>query len=165
VLETQQNTLSQSQAIAVVPTRKKATVTLSMRVASDRRRVLHALSIPEYMEAWLQLPHPDEFLPVFDVVKRESFRIRLYHAKGLHGSIYGSSQVVDENRVAYLWRTAYRTRTTETLVNIRVAGGSRGCTVRLEHSGFRDKADSTWHSGLWHGSMAKLSRLIQTNAL
>ena len=72
--ETQQNTLSQSPGTAPLPPRKKAAVAISLRIAADRRRVFHALSIPEYIEAWLQVPDPNELLSVFDLVKQESFQ-------------------------------------------------------------------------------------------
>jgi uncharacterized protein YndB with AHSA1/START domain len=159
--EMQMNTLSQQQLVATLPTRKKTAVTLSLRIAADLRRVVHALSIPEYMEAWLRMPDPNELLFVFDLVNRESFRINLYRAEGLHASIYGSSRV-DANRVTYIWKTTSRSRTTETLVDMRLAGNSRGCTLRLKHSGFRNRAESAWHFMMWHRSMERLSQIIGT---
>jgi uncharacterized protein YndB with AHSA1/START domain len=161
--EMQQDVLTQPRRAATSPTRMKTAVALSVRISADRRRVLHALSIPEYMEAWLQSPEPDELLFVFDIVREESFRIRLYRAEGLHASIYGSSRVVDANRINYIWSTTSRARTTETLVDMRLAGGPRGCTLRLRHSGFRDRAESAWHGRMWHRSMEKLCQLIRMN--
>jgi uncharacterized protein YndB with AHSA1/START domain len=165
VTEMQQNILSQPRMMATSPTRRKTAVALSLRIAADRRRVVHALSIPEYMEAWLQAPDPDELLFVFDLVNQENFRIRLYRAEGLHASIYGSSRVEDANRVTYIWKTTSRARTTETLVDMRLEGGSRGCTLRLKHSGFRDRAESAWHCRMWHQSMERLCQIIRINRL
>jgi hypothetical protein len=158
----QMNIFSQPQIVATSPTRKKTGVALSLRIAADLRRVVHALSIPEYMEAWLQVPDPNELLFVFDLVNRESFRISLYRAEGLHASIYGSSRV-DANRVTYIWKTTSRSHTTETLVDMQLAGSSRGCTLRLKHSGFRNRAESVWHSIMWHRSMERLCKIIGTD--
>jgi uncharacterized protein YndB with AHSA1/START domain len=165
VIEIQQDALSQSRTMSTSQTRKKTAVSLSLRIAADRRRVIHALSIPEYMEAWLRAPDPGDLLFVFDPENHERFRICLYRAEGLHASIHGSSRVVDANRVTYIWKTTSRGRTTETLVEMQLAGGSRGCALRLKHSGLRDKAERAWHHSMWHRSLERLCRVIGANTL
>ncbi|HEY4379493.1 MAG TPA: SRPBCC domain-containing protein [Acidobacteriaceae bacterium] len=159
--ETPQSLLSEPQSLsAALPLRRSTSVWLSLRIAADRRRIIHALSISEYIEAWLQMPESDELLFVFEPLKQESFRIQLYRAEGLHTSIYGSSSIVDGNQVTYQWKATSRGRTTESVVSVQIAETSRGCTLRLRHSGFQDWMESAWHSRLWQGSLERLSRLI-----
>ena len=163
VIELQPNIPSKPDVVVRLPNEEQNEVALSLRIKADSRRVYHALSIPEYMEAWMQAPDRDKLLFVSGLAEQENFRIYLYRARSLHGSIHGSTRVTNENRITYIWRTKSPVGTARTRVDISLVGSRRGCTLRLKHSGLQNMADREWHRTMWCRSMERLSLLIGAN--
>lgn len=82
-----ENILNQPEMIARFPSQERSAVALSFKIKADSRRVLYALSIPEYMEAWLQAPDREELLFVSDLAEQDNFRLYLYRARALQTTI------------------------------------------------------------------------------
>ena len=158
-----ENILNQPEMIARFPSQERSAVALSFKIKADSRRVLYALSIPEYMEAWLRAPDREELLFVSDLAEQDNFRLYLYRARALQTTIHGSSRVLNTNQINYVWKTKSPVGTTRTLVDIRIAGSARGCTLHLKHSGLHNMAERVWHRRMWCQSMERLSLLIGTN--
>jgi hypothetical protein len=160
---TQQNILIDPGMITMIPGQYERDIALSFRFKSDSIRVLHALSIPEYIEVWLQTPDTGEQQFVFNQVAQETFQIDLYRAEGYQASIYASCRVVGANQVSYTWTTTSPLGTTESLVDMKLICGSEGCVLALKHSGFKDAVESAWCRRMWHQSLEKLCRLMDKN--
>jgi uncharacterized protein YndB with AHSA1/START domain len=142
---------------------QKRDIVLSFKIEADSGRVLYALSIPEYIEAWLQTPDAGELQLVFNLVAAEAFRIDFYRAGSLQTSVHGSCRVVSANQIRYIWKTTSSTGTTETLVDMQLLRTSGGCTLSLRHSGFRSSKESSWCYKMWCLSLERLSKLIEKN--
>jgi uncharacterized protein YndB with AHSA1/START domain len=144
-------------------------VAMSFKFNADSSRVFYALSIPEYIEAWLALPNtsdtPDteDLQFVFRQVAEETFRIDLYRGETLQASVDGSCWVVGANQVRYIWKTTSPAGATETLVDMKLLSSSGGCVLALKHSGFKDPAESARCSRMWHQSLERLGRLMEKN--
>jgi uncharacterized protein YndB with AHSA1/START domain len=149
--------------MAMVPGQHERDVALSFQFKADSSRVFYALSIPEYIEAWLQAPDTDELRFVFNQVAEETFRIDLYRGETLQASVDGSCWVVGENQVRYLWKTRSPIATTETVVDMKLLCGSGGCVLALKHSGFRDPVESARCRRMWQQSLERLCRLMDKN--
>jgi uncharacterized protein YndB with AHSA1/START domain len=147
----------------VIPGRQERDVALSFRFNADTSRVFYALSIPEYIEAWLQPPDTEDLQFVFRQVAEETFRIDLYCGEELQASVDGSCWVVGANQVRYIWKTTSPIGTTETLVDMKLLCGSNGCVLALKHSGFNDPSESARCSRMWHQSLERLCRLMEKN--
>jgi len=156
-------TLHDSRMMAMIPRQHGRDIVLSLRIKADRSRVLKALSIPEYIEAWLQTPDAEESHFVFNPVAQEAFHIDLYLAEALRKSIDSTCHVVSANRVIYTWKTTSRVGTTETLVEMQLLCCSGGCILGLNHTGFKDTVESVWCCKMWQQSMERLSRLMGKN--
>src|SRR5438876_12356802 len=91
--------------IVAIPGQHDRDVAMSFHFNADSGRVFYALSIPEYIEAWLQAPDTDDLRFVFNQVAEETFRIDLYRGQTLQASIDASSWVVGANQVRYIWKT------------------------------------------------------------
>jgi hypothetical protein len=152
-----------SGPVMPIPNQSYRDIALSFKVQADSGRVLYALSIPEYIEAWLQIPDVSDFRFVFNPDTREAFRVDLYEKESLRACVHGTCRVVGENQVKYIWKTTSSARTTETLVNMRLKYSSAGCILRLKHSGFNDPAESAWCLKVWHQSLERLCRLMKKN--
>jgi uncharacterized protein YndB with AHSA1/START domain len=149
--------------IARIPAHQERDVALSFRFNADSSRVFYALSIPEYIEAWLQAPDTDDLRFVFNQIAEETFRIDLYRGETLQASVDASCWVVGANQVRYIWKTTSLIDTTETLVDMKLLAGSGGCVLALKHSGFNDPAESARCHRMWQQSLERLCRLMEKN--
>jgi hypothetical protein len=157
----ERNILNNPEMMAMVLGQSERDVVLSLKIEADSSRVLYALSIPEYIEAWLQTPDAEGLQSVFNLVAQESFRIDLYRAQALQASVYGSCCVMNTNQVRYNWKRMSPISTSETLVDIQLFCGPGACILGLRHSGFKDMAESTWCDNMWHRSLESLCRLME----
>jgi uncharacterized protein YndB with AHSA1/START domain len=149
--------------IATIPGQHEKDFALSFQFKADSSRVFYALSIPEYIEAWLQAPDTEELRFVFNQIAEETFCIDLYRGETLQASVDGSCWVVGSNQVRYIWKTTSLIDTTETLVDMKLLPGSGGCVLALKHSGFNDPAESARYRRMWQQSLKRLCRLVEKN--
>jgi hypothetical protein len=133
----------------------------SVAIHAEVQRILYALSTPEYMEAWLQLPGAERVECYSEQRSFDRFRIDLFSANTRIPSIYGSCLLSKPNRVTYLWEkncVGFRPRS---LVEISLSGGPHRCTLRLKHCGLPSEEDREWHSTMWQLSLNKLRILME----
>jgi uncharacterized protein YndB with AHSA1/START domain len=149
--------------IAIHTAHHERDVALSFHFNADSSRVFYALSIPEYIEAWLQAPDTDDLRFVFNQIAEETFRLDLYRGKTLQASVDASCWVVGAHQVRYIWRTTSAHDTTETLVDMKLLAGSAGCVLALKHSGFNDPEESARCRRMWQQSLERLCRLMEKN--
>ena len=148
--------------IAAIQLRERDPILLSSRIEVDSRRVFYALSLAEYIEAWLRAPAQEEVL-VFGFVTPERFQIDLYREDAPRASIHGSARVVNKSQVIYSWKTISPYGITHTAVDLVLLGGMDRCVVGLKHTGFSNMRERAWHHEMWKRSMAKLSELVTTH--
>jgi uncharacterized protein YndB with AHSA1/START domain len=132
----------------------------SVQLEAEMQRVLHALAVPEYMEAWMQPPDADRIECHSEARSFDSFRVDLFSARGRQRSIYGSCFLTKPNRITYIWETDSNAEA-RSLVEIRLWRYSARCTVKLKHSGLRSWAERDWHAQMWDASLNKLCALMQ----
>jgi uncharacterized protein YndB with AHSA1/START domain len=159
----EQKILNAPWLMTLTPSEQVSDVVLSYQIEADSGRVLYALSIPEYIEAWLRAPETDDLRFVFISEGRETFRIDLYRGEVPLSSIRSSCRIVSSNQVRYTWKTTSTIDTTETLVNIHLRCGPGGCILGLKHSGFRTSEESAWYDKMWHQSLENLCRIVSKN--
>jgi uncharacterized protein YndB with AHSA1/START domain len=157
----EQNIVSSSEMLRTIPSRHVNDVALAFRIEAASSRVLYALSMPEYIEVWLQAPAREGLQFVFDFVTQDAFRIDLYLAERLQASIHNSCRVVRANQVRYEWTASSAAGTAETLVDIQLRDGSGACILGLRHSGFKNTGDNAWCSRMWQQSLERLCRLMR----
>jgi uncharacterized protein YndB with AHSA1/START domain len=146
--------------IAMLPGQQERDVALSFQFNARSSRVFYALSIPEYIEAWLQAPDTEDLRFVFNQVAEETFRIDIYRGITLHSTVDGSCWVVGANQVRYLWKMTSLMDTRETVVDMKLLCSSGGCVLALKHSGLKDPAESARYRRMWQQSLERLSRLM-----
>lgn len=137
----------------------------SVEIKADARRVLYALAMPEYMEAWLDMPEIDriECHPCGRSFDR--FRITLYASAACKGCIHGECVLSRPDKITYLWERSYSGACARSTVEICLKGRQHICSLRLRHSGFQSSAESEWHSSMWHRSLEKLCGLMEGSGL
>ena len=155
------NTLSSPRTMGILTGRQEKDVTLSLRIEADRSRVFYALSIPEYIETWFQLPAQDELRCVFHEPTEQTFGIDLYRAEELQARVHGSCSTMSSSQIRYSWRIKAGARNTDTVADIQLLSALRGCTLTLKHRGFRDAIESEWYGKVWRQSFETLCRLME----
>jgi hypothetical protein len=163
VNEMEQGILNNLEMLTLAPRVHINDVALAFRIEAASGRVLYALSMPEYIEAWLQAPSGEGLKSVFSPVTPEAFRIDLYLAQTLQASIYSACRVVSIDQVAYTWKTTSPTGITETFVDLQLRDSSDGCILGLRHRGFKNKEESAWCRRMWSQSVERLCRLMRKN--
>jgi uncharacterized protein YndB with AHSA1/START domain len=136
-------------------------VAFSFRIRADCSRVFYAISIPEYIEAWFRLPVEEGLRFVFNPIAEQAFRIDLYRAEASLGGIYSQCDIMKANQIRYTWKTRSSIDVTNTVIEMKLLPVSRGCTLNLRHSGFRNAAENAWHTKLWELSLESLCRLME----
>jgi hypothetical protein len=142
---------------------QSADVILSYRIEAESSRVLYALSMPEYIEAWLQAPDADAFRFAFNPEARDGFRIDFFRNEVLQSSLYSSCRVVSSNQVRYVWKTISANSISDTVVDMHLRSSPGGCILSLKHSGFKENAESIWCYKMWHRSLECLCKLMSRN--
>jgi uncharacterized protein YndB with AHSA1/START domain len=136
-------------------------VSACVQIKAEPCRVLYALAIPEYMEAWLQFPEAERIECHPEHRSFDRFRIDLFCAGARQRSIHGSCLLSKPNRITYLWerdRTFDRPRS---IVEICLWGGSTGCTLKLKHAGLWNQEEKEQLSRMWPGSLKNLCGLLE----
>ena len=131
---------------------------LEFTFRADTRRLFQALTVPEYLEAWLSLP--GDHFGCSTVATRINDDYLLEHScrKSSAVLITGTYQVCRRRNVAFSWRVDGEFSVPETQVDLRLRGDFENTIVTLRHRGFTCSADSAWHEDLWIASMSRLSR-------
>ena len=133
----------------------------SVEIQAEVQRILYALSTPEYMEAWLQLPGADRIQCHSEQRSFDRFRIDMFSSNTMILSVHGRCLLSKPNRVTYLWEKNCVGLRPRSLVEISLLGGPNRCTLKLEHRGLSNEGDREWHSMMWQLSLNKLSILME----
>jgi hypothetical protein len=147
----------------VSPSSHERDVLLSCRFIGDKSRVLYALSIPEYIEAWLRAPDTTEQKWVFNSTGREQFTIDIYPSDSLEERIHGYCQVINPNQVRYSWTTVSRSGSAKTLVDIETSWDISWCSITVKHSGLVGPVEISRYGEMWNQSLLRLCRLLRKN--
>jgi len=134
-------------------------IVLSSEIGVESRRLMYALSIPEYIEAWLRPPGADELL-VFDFLAQDRFQIDLYRSEARRASIHAYTRVLGKDQICYAWKIISAAGILHTTVDFTLTGRQNRCNLLLNHLGFRTGEDRTWHSSMWRRSMMKLREIV-----
>jgi uncharacterized protein YndB with AHSA1/START domain len=136
------------------------TVTLERSVAADTRRIFCALTVPEYLEAWICVPghHPE----CSNVMSRNAhgFQIEHHCSSGATTKISGTYCSFLKRKLSFSWKPAHGSAGGESFVDIRLHGDFERSILRLRHFGLDSEDDFNWHLAFWSSSIARLCKLF-----
>ena len=156
----QQKNALEAATVATVKPLDWDAITLSSEMGVDSRRLMNALSIPEYIEAWLQPPGLDELL-VFDFLAQDRFQIDLYRSEARRASIHAYTRVLSTDQICYAWKIISPAGILHTTVDFALSCRQNRCNLSLRHAGFHTMQDQTWHTNMWRRSMMKLREIVR----
>lgn len=135
-------------------------IAMTVSVNAERHRLFQALTLPEYMEAWMRIPGSHGDQEIVATCTQESYRILSCGADGPEACITGVYRVSRRSKVVFTWRKGTASSASPSLVTIRLLGDFARTTLSLSHSGLASKVDYLWHRALWESSMGRLRALF-----
>jgi len=140
------------------------TVFLEFSIRADARRLFHALTVPEYIEAWLSFPgHHRNCANVVRTVERD-YVIEHQCEGAASMCIAGTYSVRQRHNLMFSWRVVGDPRIAETCVDIRLRGNFENTTLLLRHHGFQSAMHCAWHRAFWTASIERLVRLYDSSS-
>jgi uncharacterized protein YndB with AHSA1/START domain len=140
------------------------TVNIESSLAADTQRIFHALTVPEYIEAWICVPgyHPE----CRNISCRFAHGFQIEHRcnSGVSTSITGTYCSFLKRKLSFTWRSAGVPDAHYSFVDIRLHGDFERSILRLRHFGLPSEDEFNWHSALWSASLARLRRLFDRPA-
>ncbi|PWT76060.1 MAG: hypothetical protein C5B46_01800 [Proteobacteria bacterium] len=140
-------------------------LSLEVSIKADVRRLVQALSFPEYVEAWIAFPGEMPGCSTVATRDQNDYAIEHYCSGRQSVLISGRYQASRRHKVAFSWRVDGDFSVPETMVEIRLHGDFERTTVEFRQTGFASRHDCAWHRALWTGSMARLAALYGTSDL
>jgi|HubBroStandDraft_6_1064221.scaffolds.fasta_scaffold1515493_1 uncharacterized protein YndB with AHSA1/START domain len=149
----------------VPPTHQNFTqhrVEVSVKIPADIRRIFNALTIAEYLEAWLCFPDCDPFSSVVVSQTQRGFDINLTLAYRRTPSlkIHAVYLTREPHEVAFTWVKQPASLKSETTVIIDLNGTHSSTSLHLSHAGFINISDRRWHEDTWRASLEKLCLVV-----
>ena len=136
-------------------------VARTVSVDADRHRLFQALTVPEYMEAWISVPGTGKDQQIMASCTPESYRILARNGACLLACIGGFYRVCRRSKLVFTWKKGTTTAAGfSSLVTIRLLGDFARTTLCLSHSGLASKAEYLWHRAFWEGSLERLRALF-----
>jgi uncharacterized protein YndB with AHSA1/START domain len=157
LLETQNFAASAGEAYPPISLNLSA----SIQIKAEPYRVLYALAMPEYMEAWLQFPDVDRVECHSEMRSFDRFRLDLLRFAKVQRSIFGSCLLSKPNRITYLWDRSRAGEQPQSVVEMRLSGGPDRCILRLRHTGLCKGDERDMYSGMWPRSLKSLCGLVE----
>jgi uncharacterized protein YndB with AHSA1/START domain len=137
-----------------------AVLSFEVSIQADARRLFHALTTPEYLEAWLCLPGERPGCSIIAASTGQDFVIE-HSCDGAPSVLISGRYLVCRRRsLAFSWRVDGDLNVCETKVDIRLRGEFERTKLMLRHSGFASRHDFAWHRILWNASLSRLAALF-----
>jgi uncharacterized protein YndB with AHSA1/START domain len=138
-----------------------ATIALSASVDADAQRIFHALTVPEYLEAWIAMPGSTAGEVV---ASHEENGFRLDRCVAGHAAMRISAAFLfrHQRKMRLVWRKAHGARHERSVVDFRIRGNFASSVLELRHMGLDSAEEVAWHRALWQGSLKKLSSLLRS---
>ena len=135
-------------------------VRLDVSIQADTRRLFHALTDPEYQEAWLTLPGHHRGCSTIARRYDEDYLIEHFCDGGRQCILISGRYLIRRRHHAiFSWRVDRDIYVPETEVEIHLRGDFERTGLILRHSGFSSRRDSAWHWDLWNASISSLAGL------
>lgn len=132
----------------------------SVDIPAEPGRALFALTIPEYIEAWLTLPGADRVECHMENRSYDRFRIEIYSLGSVRQSILGSCLLSKPNRITYLWDRDRVSGKAGSIVEMELLSDRNRSRLKLKHGAFSSRAEAQFYSTVWRSSLLNLRRMF-----
>jgi Activator of Hsp90 ATPase homolog 1-like protein len=138
-----------------------ATIAMSAGVDADAQRIFQALTLPEYLEAWLALPGaaPGE---VIASPEENGYRLHQCIAGRKALRITGAFLFCHQRKMRLVWHKEDDARQNRSVLDFRIRGNFGSSVLELRHMELDSTQEIVWHRELWQASLRRLTSLLRT---
>ncbi len=137
-------------------------VAMSIGLQADAHRIFHALTVPEYLETWIEMPDRAADSSLVASRGANGYHLSHYRAGRTHVSIKSRFLSCHRRKMRLQWHKTHRLTCAESLVDIRLRGNFGSSILELRHTEFDSAEEFFWHQKLWQGSLEKLASLLRS---
>jgi hypothetical protein len=137
-----------------------STIFKTVHVNADAHRISRALTVPEYLEAWISIPGAAPGAFTLASSEDNGYRLDHYSAHRSALSISGSYLFCHLRKIRLFWRKTSNAVCAESVVDFRLRGNFGSSVVELRHSALASADEHAWHDALWGRSLEKLALLL-----
>lgn len=134
---------------------------MSINVNADTHRICQALTVPEYLEAWIRIPDQPAGSQTLAYEHANGYRLDHSAAGCIVASIHGSYLFRHRRKMRLFWRTTRGLTCAESLVDFRLRGNFGSSILELRQTVLTPWEDCLWHRKLWQGSLQTLASLLR----
>jgi hypothetical protein len=137
-------------------------IAISIDLAADTRRICHALTVPEYLEAWIRTPDLPVASQIVASTEPNGYRLDLYEAGRVAVSFSGSYLIRRRRKVRLFLRTIRRPTCSESFVDFKLRGNFGNSTLELRQTALASMEEYLWHQRFWHRSLQTLAKILRS---
>jgi uncharacterized protein YndB with AHSA1/START domain len=136
-------------------------VRISTVLKADARRIFQALTLPEYLEAWITMPDQEPESSIAVLGEAGGFRLVHSSENRVVSSIAAYFLLQKLRVLRFHWRSTRARVSVPGLVEVRIRDQFEGCVLELRHSALASAEEYLWHRKLWQNSLRKLAVLLR----
>jgi hypothetical protein len=136
-------------------------VTSSVQLVATPLRILYALTIPEYFEAWFMAPGIDSVRCERDRASINCLQLSLCRAGSEVRHIKADYTQPRLHSLHLSWRATPCSSAESTRVRVLLRPRMRETLLHLQHSGFVSIQEWSWHQQMWKDSLQKMQTVLR----
>lgn len=150
-----------SQRYRSIEEERDCAIAMSVNVDADARRIFQALTLPEYLEAWIQMPEHTECSQLVASPDPDGYTLHHYCAGRRALSIKSSYLFCHQRKLRLSWRKICYPFQADSVVDFRLRGNFASSILELRHTALGSADELIWHQNLWQRSLGKLASLLR----
>ncbi|HEY1803797.1 MAG TPA: hypothetical protein VGG45_04900 [Terracidiphilus sp.] len=162
VLDSPELAIPTSDELAGQQCDEKWNIAMSVSLDADTRRIFQALTVPEYLETWIDMPDHTPSSRLLASPDANGYRLDYFSANHISVSIFCSYLSCHQRKMRLHWRRNCHQGPTGSIVDFRLRGNFRTSILELRHIALGSSEEFRWHQQLWEGSLAKLASLLRS---
>lgn len=139
-----------------------AEVRVSVAIQAEWRRILNALTVPEYVGAWFAMPGMER-LECKPESKSLSFCMEIFVSGAV--AVYASCRPSRAGEITYLWENVHMGTSAKSRVKMRLMAGPRRCSLCLTHEGLQNPQERELYSMVWRISLDRLRKVMESRCV
>lgn len=140
--------------------RRRLPIEFSVTIRADSRRVLYAITIPEYIETWLAPPSASGLRIITKTGDCSDLLLECYNAGRLSARFAVSVDHITETTATMSWHDVPTETASTSIAHFGLKRNQGSCLLNLKHKGLADESTELWYSQMWQQSLSNLCRLL-----
>lgn len=132
---------------------------ISFPIHADPRSLFHALTVPEYLEAWLR---PPACRSVSALLDGSNYVLQFQSGAAPRIAVRGAWLSRQPNCLSLTWNRRDEIMHVESVLTVELRERPGRTLLHLYHSGFTTAEQSLWHGDLWNSSVERLAGLLES---